>query len=280
VTDSDMTLHEAAAELGVHYMTAYRYVRLGQLPATKTGGIWRVSAADLRAFRSAGTDVPVGAPRRRAPWTARLEGRLVAGDTAGAWQVLEAAMASGMGLEELYLDVVGPVMTAIGAGWERGEIDVGVEHRATGIAVRLLGRLGPRFARRGRTRGTVVLGTPAGERHALPVSLVADLLSARGFEVSDLGADVPPASFAAAVEAADRLVVVGVNLTGIERAGAARATIAAVRSVADVPILVGGRAVPDVAAARALGADTFTSSGRAVLSAVEQVAEGAIPAAI
>jgi excisionase family DNA binding protein len=32
-----LTLHEAAERLGVHYMTAYRYVRHGQLFATKVG---------------------------------------------------------------------------------------------------------------------------------------------------------------------------------------------------------------------------------------------------
>ena len=30
-------LRECAERLGVHYMTAYRYVRTGMLPATKVG---------------------------------------------------------------------------------------------------------------------------------------------------------------------------------------------------------------------------------------------------
>ncbi|MCU1344909.1 MAG: hypothetical protein JWL70_1175, partial [Acidimicrobiia bacterium] len=35
MTVSELTLHEAADALGVHYMTVYRYVRLGLLPARK-----------------------------------------------------------------------------------------------------------------------------------------------------------------------------------------------------------------------------------------------------
>ncbi|MDA8269090.1 MAG: helix-turn-helix domain-containing protein [Actinomycetota bacterium] len=31
-------LQQAADRLGVHYMTVYRYVRTGRLPATKVGG--------------------------------------------------------------------------------------------------------------------------------------------------------------------------------------------------------------------------------------------------
>jgi excisionase family DNA binding protein len=36
-----LTLHEAADRLGVHYMTVYRRVQLGMLPARKVGGTWR-----------------------------------------------------------------------------------------------------------------------------------------------------------------------------------------------------------------------------------------------
>ena len=39
--------HEAADLLGVHYMTIYRRVRLGILPARKIGGTWMVDPADL-----------------------------------------------------------------------------------------------------------------------------------------------------------------------------------------------------------------------------------------
>ena len=41
MADDVLTLHEAAEELGVHYMSAYRYVRLGLLDATKRGGVWK-----------------------------------------------------------------------------------------------------------------------------------------------------------------------------------------------------------------------------------------------
>ena len=44
-----MTLHEVAEELGVHYMTAYRSVRLGQLRAHKVGGVWQVEQSALDA---------------------------------------------------------------------------------------------------------------------------------------------------------------------------------------------------------------------------------------
>ena len=40
----NFTLQQVAERLGVHYMTAYRYVRTGQLIATRRDGRWTVTA--------------------------------------------------------------------------------------------------------------------------------------------------------------------------------------------------------------------------------------------
>ena len=61
------------------------------------------------------------------------------------------------------------------------------EHRATLVAQRIVGRLGLQFGRRGKDRGTVALAAPASDLHTLPVSIVADLLRWRGFDVVELG---------------------------------------------------------------------------------------------
>ena len=261
MSHADLTLHQAAEVLGVHYMTAYRYVRLGTLSAVKSGGTWHVARADVEALRDAVPLAPTPSGRRRAPWSERLEARLVAGDGRGAWTVVEGAMTSGAGVDEVYLEVIGPAMRRIGARWAAGELDISVEHRATGLALRLMGRVSARFARRGRPRGTVVLGAPAGERHALPVAMLADLLRVDGWEVSDLGADLPPESFVAAAAATPDLVAVGLSVTLADHLPAAASTLAALRAAVPRPYLVvGGEAVRDAAHARALGADDWAAS--------------------
>ncbi len=258
---ADLTLHEVADILGVHYMTAYRYVRLGLLTAVKAGGLWRVSSADLDEFRSGGALSPKleGGRSRRAPWAERLEARLVAGDAAGAWGVVEAALAAGSGLEEVYLDVLAPAMASIGDRWASGELDVAIEHRASGIAMRLVGRLGPRFVRRGRTRGTVIFGAPVGERHALAVAIVSDLVRQQGWEVSDLGADVPAESFVHALLNIPDVVAVGISVTteaGFESVPLAFAALRAhPEQLSGVSLIVGGQAVTSKEIGLALGAD-------------------------
>ena len=176
----------------------------------------------------------------------KLAARMVAGDEPGAWGVVEAALASGVEAADVYLDLLVPALELVGDGWAVGELTVADEHRATAIALRLVGRLGPRFARRGRKRGTVVVGAPAGEQHALPSAILADLLRGVGFEVLDMGANTPAASFAETAKEANRLVAIAIVITTPAGGAAVRAAVKAIRQAhLDVPILVGGAAVHD-----------------------------------
>jgi excisionase family DNA binding protein len=270
--EEHLTLQEAAELLGVHYMTAYRYVRLGLVPADKVGSTWRLARADVEAMRR-GSGVGEGR-RHPAPWPERMEARLSAGDEAGAWGVAEAALAAGADATGLLLDVLGPALRRIGDSWEAGRLDVAEEHRASVIAGRLVGRLGSRFPRRGRSKGTVVVGAVAGERHGLPVTFVADVVRGAGWSVVDLGADVPDDSFARLVAEQDHVVAVGLSVTWDGNVEHVPATVAAVRRATTAPVLVGGRAVADDAHAHRLGADAWAPDGRGVVALLTRTRDG------
>ena len=47
-----VSLQDAADILGVHYMTAYRYMRHGRLLAQKESGIWKVAEVELQRFQA------------------------------------------------------------------------------------------------------------------------------------------------------------------------------------------------------------------------------------
>jgi len=280
--DELLTLHEAANRLGVHYMTVYRRVRLGMLPAHKVGGSWRIDPADLAGERSPddderpaeGTDssTPASPRMRRAPWGARLQQRMLAGDSAGSWQVVEAAMASGVEPQDVYVELLGPALHEIGSAWERGEIGIADEHLASGVAASIVGRMGPRFRRRGRHRGTVVVGMPVGERHGLGVAMLADILSQAGFEVLNLGPDTPPESLQTAMAARDDLSAVAISVVSPARLpGAARLVAAGRRSNPDVTIVVGGFAVSDQATAQRLGADGWVADPRQLAQLISEL---------
>jgi excisionase family DNA binding protein len=243
-----LTLVEAAERLGVHYMTVYRYVRTGRLRGEKLGQHWRVPRAEIdRLLADPGLltvaeRVDPAQRTRRAGYPLQLTERLLVGDEPGAWTLIQGALAAGMDAEHIYLDLIAPALRTIGDRWALGLVSVADEHLASGIVARLIGRLGPAFARRGRKRGTIVLGTPPREAHALPTALLGDLLRGRGFEVVDLGADVPAESWREAADR-ERLVAIGVCATSPGNEAAIEATTGAIRRETEVPIVLGGLAV-------------------------------------
>lgn len=209
----DLTLAQAAAALGVHYMTAYRYVRTGRLKARYDGNQWWITPANLEAIGSAGQPGRrgVGRPRAGRDYAGDLLGALTTGDEATAWQIAQDALTAGMSPERIYFEAIAPALAEVGARWTRGEATILQEHLATASATRLIGRLGPLFQRRGRRRGVTVLGAVGGDHHALSTAILADPLRGRGFTVVDLGADVPVESFVEAV----RLHSVGRRIVGV-----------------------------------------------------------------
>ena len=209
----------------------------------------------------------------RAAAPARLAARLVAGDEAGAWSIVESTLASGADADDVLVDVIAAAMRHIGDGWAAGSLDVSDEHRATVVVGRIVGRMGPHFTRRGPKRGMIVLGAPEDDEHAVPSAILADLLRAARFEVHDLGADTPTASFPVAADHAERLVGVMIGVTTTGRDGAAAAAFAALRHAGvTVPLFVGGAAITDADHARRLGADHWTGrDGRTAVMLVERV---------
>jgi excisionase family DNA binding protein len=270
-TERLLSLHEAAERLGVHYMTAYRYIRTGRLAARKESGEWRVAPADLEGPAAALLLPDDGGHRGGPAWSrhaARLFGRLVAGDEQGAWQVAQSVLGNGADPTSLYVRALAPALRQVGDRWAAQALSIGDEHRATAVAHRLVGRLGPLFNRPGRRRGTVVLGAAPGDLHGLPVALLADVLRARNFAIVDLGAATPVESFVAAVAAHDAVVAVGVTVGASGAAPAASAVVDAIGAAHPaVPVLVGGPAVRDGATAAALGAAGWSADavGAAVL---------------
>lgn len=260
----NLTLQEVADELGVHYMTVYRYVRLGYLEAHKEGGSWQVSRADLTRF----TDEPaatVGRGNSGTPWDERLLQRMLAADQTGSWKVVEAARASGMSIRSVYQDMLIPALRGVGEQWNDGDVSIAQEHAASQIATRLVSRLSAVITHRGVSKGTVVLGTSASERHTLPVMIAADLIRIEGFEVLDLGSNLPPDTFAEMVAAQQRLVAVGVSVTAAGQAEQVQETIAELRKRVEAPIFLGGSAIDGHEHSRLLGADFGGKSVEEVL---------------
>jgi methanogenic corrinoid protein MtbC1 len=113
----------------------------------------------------------------------------------------------------------------------------------------------------GHTSGRVLLGTVQGDIHDLGKNIVHMLLRCYGFEVHDLGVDVPPAEFVAQARAVQPSIV---GLSGLltNSYQAMRETVAQLRAAVEpgspqVPIIIGGRI--DEQVCHYVGADYWTT---------------------
>jgi excisionase family DNA binding protein len=263
---SALSIQAAADRLGVHYMTMYRYVRLGLLPAQKVSGSWQVDQGDLEAF-VAPSQTPTA--RGEAPWAERLEARMIAGDVSGAWSVVEAAMASGSGADEVYTSMLAPALASIGDKWADGDLGIEDEHLASAVAARLIGRMTSKFNRRGRTKGSIVVAMPSGDRHGFGLAMLADILRGAGYSVLDLGPDTPAESIVAAVHRTPDVHVVCLSVVYDGALPRLADTIDHVRSEVDgVRIIVGGRAIRDRTHALELGADGWAADADQVAALI------------
>jgi MerR family transcriptional regulator, light-induced transcriptional regulator len=187
-----MQLRDAADTLGVHYQTAYGWVRQGTLPARKTPRGYEVSEADVRelaARRTAGVE-PTDEVRVR-DWAAqanRLYTALAVGDETSARRDF-ARLAAGTPLAQLCDLVIAPALGRVGTAWAAAELSIGAEHRATAICERLIAS---RMQQpQGRPRGVALAATPPGERHGLPALMAAACLREDHWHVHHLAADLP-----------------------------------------------------------------------------------------
>ncbi len=262
-----ITLRDAAEALGVHYMTAYRYVRLGQLPAEKVAGQWRIDPADLAAL--------VASPAPEEPLsletaTADLLDALVSGDEVAAWRIV-----SNVDLDpaRVHTELLGPAMARVGQCWSRGELSIADEHQATSVASRVIGRLGPSFSRAGRKRGRVILGAPENDHHSLPCALFADLLRSEGLEVTDLGAATSARAFVEVTRRHEGRVVVVITATAALSDDVITTTVKELRNEwPDLPIAIGGHAIDSAEQADALGSAVWSASSRDAATRIAELA--------
>jgi len=267
-----MNLKQVARRLGVHYTTAYRWVRTHQLEADRTATGWEVSEAQLRRFEASRRSTQPGR-RPRVEWADRLRPALERGDEVAAWRVLEDALRSGMEPEACYLDVLVEALRSLPADGDHVD-----GFLAATVAGRIVARLGARLRRPGRTRGTVVVAAPLGERHALSTSILADLVRLRGVACTELGVDVPPEVTVAAARSARGLRLVALGVSGADHLSSVTETIERLRAeLPDVVVLVGGQGVLNDDVAELVGADRWAADLREAVAVVDEFVEATRP---
>lgn len=169
---------------------------------------------------------------------------LLRGDRVHAELVALEAVADGMSVADLYVDVMAPALVDIGAGWERGELSVADEHLATGVVESVMARVArsaTRLPRRSRQR--ILLAGTEDEGHVVGLRMLADLAEGAGFDVVYLGAAVP---VDALLDLVGRLQprIVALSASSTARRDLLAEAVAGLERRDDVDVLLGGLGVP------------------------------------
>lgn len=203
----------------------------------------------------------------------KLHDAILSGDAKMAVAVTQEAIAEKSDPAVLINDAMIPAMAEVGRLFECEEYFVPellLSGRAMKAALELLR---PLLAGSGvQPTGRVVIGTVKGDLHDIGKNLVASMLEGGGFEVIDLGADVSPEKFVAAVkERKPHIVCLSALLT--VTTPAMKTTIEAIKQAGlrdHVKILVGGAPVtPEYA--KEIGADGFGENASIAVSVAKQV---------
>lgn len=216
-----MNLQEAADLLGVHYQTAYRWVRNGTLPAQKIHGAYDIDQRAVQALADArATPVPPPARATVRSWpeqVRRLLELLLEGDETEALSLIEGLANRGVSIVDICERLISPALYEVGERWAAGQVTIAEEHRASAICERALARRATPL--RGRPRGVAVVASPVGELHALPGLMATAALRGDHWIVHHLGTAVPAAEVAElASRVGAHLVVVPVTLPAAQLA--------------------------------------------------------------
>jgi len=135
------------------------------------------------------------------PELQKLYDAILRGDSKAAIGVARDAVAAGCDPQDLIGKYMIPAMDEVGRRFASEEYFVPEMLLSARAMKGSLELIKPLLAAQGaQPAGRVVIGTVKGDLHDIGKNLVASMLEGGGFEVTDLGADVPPEKYVQAVQ--------------------------------------------------------------------------------
>jgi len=166
------------------------------------------------------------------------------------------------------LDACRQAMGIVGKRFETGESFIPELILAGEILGQISAILKPRMQQAGESKklGKIVLGTVQGDIHDIAKDIVAFMLDINGFDVTDLGVDVPPARFVEAVKQSGAKIV---GLSGFLTLAydPMKYTVQALKEAGlnDVKVMIGGGQI-DEQIRHYTGADAYGKDAMAAVT--------------
>ena len=208
-----------------------------------------------------------------------LRKAVIEGEVAASTSAARLALDHGVQPLELMSEGIAPAMAQVGKLFEEGEYFVPELLMSARATKEIFQILRPLLAQTGvQPTAHVVLGTVQGDLHDIGKNLVAAMLEGGGFEVTDLGVDVPPAAFVAAVKQKP-VQIVGLSALLTTTMPAMKATIEAFRAAGlrdQVRIMIGGAPVTQKYA-ESIGADGYGESAATTVDLARRLSHALSP---
>lgn len=188
--------------------------------------------------------------------------------------VVQNAIEEGVDSADI-LDSMMVAMDEVGDKFQNNDIYVPEMLIAAKTMERGIAVLKPKFsANSPSTHGKVIIGTVAGDLHDIGKNLVSTMIQAAGFEVIDLGIDVPSEVFLKALKENPDCKVIALSALLSFTLDSMRETVTAIRKTKagkQVKIMVGGAPVTE-AYAMQIGADYYSKDAVEATRLVKQIA--------
>jgi 5-methyltetrahydrofolate--homocysteine methyltransferase len=204
---------------------------------------------------------------------AEIKNAVIDGEMDSIEELTRAEMAAGTPAQTILDEGFISAMDEVGRQFQCGDIYtpemlLSAKTMKAGVAV-----LKPLLMESGvRAAGHVVIGTVKGDLHDIGKNLVSMMLEGAGFQVKDLGIDVPPDKFIKAIEPDTDIVAFSALLT--TTMGAMKTTIDALKNAGvrdQVRIMIGGAPITDAFAAQ-IGADAYAPNASAAVQVAKNLA--------
>jgi len=185
---------------------------------------------------------------------------------------VKAAIAAGIGAEDILKNGLIAAMNEIGQRFEAGDLFVPEMLIAARAMQAGLKYLKPYLVKADvKAAGKVAIGTVKGDLHDIGKNLVAMMLEGSGFEIMDLGVDVTPEAFVNAVKNGAQIIGMSALLT--TTMSSMEGTIQALKAAGlrdKVKVMIGGAPVTQDYANK-IGADAFAPDASSATRAAHQL---------
>lgn len=207
------------------------------------------------------------------PDLVKLYEAVLTGDAEAAVQVTEAALAAGTDPQLLLTEQMIPAMDEVGRRFEANEYFVHELLIAARAMKGALALIRPLLAELGvEPAGRVVIGTVKGDLHDIGKGLVASMLEGGGFEVIDLGVDIPATTFVTQAEES-KADIIAVSALLTTTMTAMKEVVKAVQESklnGHVKVILGGAPVTQQFA-DSIAADGYSSSASGAVALARQL---------